>query len=80
MCRSEEHALMVSLAHHPDSASWTLWSTHFDEAGQGALFTDVEHFADDADGRDRLVTAVCRLGAEWVSGFSVKVAGGVPNH
>lgn len=55
MCRDEEHALHLAVVHHPDSRSWSTWSTCFDQDGQGALYSDVRSYADDGDGIARLL-------------------------
>lgn len=72
MCRSTERALQLAVAYHPDSRSWAVWSTAFDEVGQGALHTDVQQYADDEDGRDAATMELCGAVAEWFAGFSVK--------
>jgi hypothetical protein len=74
VCRSTERALMVHVERHPDSRSFAVWSTAFEEAGQGSLFGDVHSFADDADGRAELCEHLVADFVGWIhDGFSIKV-------
>jgi hypothetical protein len=74
MCRSSERAIMVHVESHPDSRSRAVWSTAFDGAGQGSLFSDVHSFADDHDGRLQLVEHIVAELTGWtLAGFGVSV-------
>jgi hypothetical protein len=73
MCRTQERAIMVRVEFSPDSRSHAVWSTAFGPSGQGELFGDVVRFADDTDGRNRLIELVIEDITAWLmSGFSIK--------